>query len=404
MRRFLFTSAVLIVLLESILITWIFIYMEPIGVLEKVGLFSIANILGLILYELVFRLVYFYRYGEPYSPIKKVPISNIHIQAHPFLSYEYKECFPSPARAQANYPLHKGKFSYPKLQTGNLRHNDGLDGSRVMKPKQSENEIKVVCLGASTTGNYIQEGNNIYSYPILLEKKLQEKYPDKEVVVHNCGQGGWTSAEVFINFALKVIDLKPDFVVIYHAYNDLPAGLTPNFRSDYSHFRRNFGEVFSKMKISQWIPSVPLHSYNFVMSRKFPWMNPRSGLLQSIKKGNPDLNSDFKSISTLARNLEHIVHICNGNSIKVILSTFAHYMFDEVSKSEVHIKYSEGLKLENEAITLLAKKLKIPFVDNSASIPHEEKYFVDTIHFSPLGMDLLAQNFSDKIVELIGDN
>tara|TARA_B110001450_G_scaffold255843_2_gene284448 strand:- start:1833 stop:1952 length:120 start_codon:yes stop_codon:yes gene_type:complete len=30
-------------------------------------------------------------------------------------------------------------------------------------------------------------------------------------------------------------------------------------------------------------------------------------------------------------------------------------------------------------------------------IPHEEKYFVDTVHFTPDGMKLLAKNIADSL-------
>ena len=62
---------------------------------------------------------------------------------------------------------------------------------------------------------------------MLLEKKLNDRFPEKDIIVYNCGMGGWTTAEILINFILKVYDYKPDLVIFYHAYNDIQAYLTP---------------------------------------------------------------------------------------------------------------------------------------------------------------------------------
>ena len=366
-----------------------------------VGCFLGLNFCMILISDIMFRIFYRMKFGISYKIIKKVPINKIHIESHPYLPYVYKENFATTERTDLMYPLHKGRFKSPKLKTGNLYHNDGLDGSRKMVPKNSRNELKIVCLGASTTGNYIQENEEVCSYPIFLEEKLKSKLQDRHVVVHNCGQGGWTSAEVFINFSLKIVDLKPDVVVIYHAYNDLQAGLTPGYKSDYSHYRRNFGEVVAGMKFSRFIPNIPLASLNFLYSSIFPWINPRFGLLQCLRKGSPDLSRDFESIPTLKRNIEHIIHICEGRGIKVVLSTFANFLYEGIEASKVHRKYAYGLELENNAILDLAETYNIPIVDNRKLIPSEEKYFVDSIHFTPEGMNLLASNFVQPILDAI---
>ena len=42
----------------------------------------------------------------------------------------------------------------------------------------------------------------------------------------------------------------------------------------------------------------------------------------------------------------------------------------------------------------LAVKNNIKLVDNAKTFPLDEKYFVDTVHFSHEGMKKLAENFS----------
>ena len=52
-------------------------------------------------------------------------------------------------------------------------------------------------------------------------------------------------------------------------------------------------------------------------------------------------------------------------------------------------------------MTNLCRKHNIPLVDNSKLIPREEKYFMDTIHFAPEGMTLMAENISKAIIEYL---
>ena len=97
------------------------------------------------------------------------------------------------------------------------------------------------CLGASTTGNYLEHNNEKYSYPLELEKTLNKE--NNKYVVNNCAQGSLQFCRYFIRFSLQTIDTKPDIVVIYHAYNDIRSYQVKDFRSDYSNSRRNLGEV-----------------------------------------------------------------------------------------------------------------------------------------------------------------
>ena len=48
----------------------------------------------------------------------------------------------------------------------------------------------------------------------------------------------------------------------------------------------------------------------------------------------------------------------------------------------------------------IAKKLDCWFVDQDKLIDKKDENFVDSIHFTPIGMKKLAQNFGDTILEI----
>ena len=277
---------------------------------------------------------------------------------------------------------------------------NGPNGDADIVIPKPEDIIRITCLGASTTGNYVDFDGRKFSYPLELEKILKEKFPEKKIEVNNCGVGGRTSAEILIDFELNIIDTEPDIVVLYHGYNDLAPSLTLGFKSDYSHAKRNLGEIWPYYRISSVFPDLPIASYNFFMIHVFG-QNIRYSLLDAISRGKVDLSSNFNGLQTYQRNIEHIVNLCKSNGITVILSTFCHYMYEDVKNSKVHLKYHEGVLLENDVMRKIAEKHVLPLVDNNILFPYEDRFFVDSIHFSPEGMRKLAENISLPIVEYL---
>ena len=82
-----------------------------------------------------------------------------------------------------------------------------------------------------------------------------------------------------------------------------------------------------------------------------------------------------------------------------IANHFQEILGSPITKPE-HLKYlfeQTGIEKENIVTKKLADKYKLAYVDNYNLIPSEEKYFVDSIHFSPEGMKSIATNFYSEI-------
>ena len=366
---------------------------------------SLFSILGLILYLLfcdaIFRLLFRVISGKPYYLKTKIPFDKIYMEPHPYMPYVYKKHFLCQKATPVDYPLNRNKgYTFGELSTNNLRHLNGTNGGRdvvIPKPKKL---FRINCLGASTTGNYIFESEKAFSYPLELEKILQNYFQNKQIEVNNCGHGGYTTAEILIKFLLNSIDSKPDIVVLYHAYNDLRPSLTPYFQSDYSHAKKNLGEVYHLFRWGSWFPNIPLALPNYIFNLYLP-QNIRQGILPAIERGSIDLESEFHGLETYRRNIENLIYICKGNGIKIILSTYCHFLYPAIKDNKLHLKYRQGVLMENEVMRDLAIKHGLPLVDNYNLVPYEEKYFVDSVHFSPEGMHEIAKNISKPIIEHI---
>ena len=383
--------------ISVLIIPWLFHESIRSSLLFSFGLFFVSIFVA----EIVFRLLYKIKFKASYQMIPKVPFKKIYVEPHPYLPYVKKKHFISPKMMPVTYPLNKDKgFLFGQHRTNNFRNNNGPKGDRDIAVPKPEGLIRVNCIGGSTTGNYIVYKDKSFSYPMELENILKKQFPDKKIEVNNFGQGGCTSAELFIRFLLEIMDTKSDIVIIYHAYNDLPVSLTSGFQSDYSHAKKNLGETFYLYRLASFIPHFPLAFYNFFITKLF-YQHIKYSLLESISKGRVCLDGEFKGTTTYKRNIEYIINICNAHGIYVVLSTFSHYLYDEIKDAKLHKKYREGVILENRAIRELADKYCIPLVDNFSLIPSEKKYFVDSIHFSPEGMNLLARNISPPVMEFI---
>jgi len=359
------------------------------------GLLLAALAVGLM--ELGFRAVFRLVLKRPYKLKRKVPFERIHAEPHPYLPYAYKKSFLMQREAPLDSQLHWGEgYVHPRLSTNNYRHVNGPDGGRDIEVPKPEGLVRVNCLGASTTENYLGKEGVHYSYPLALERILRERFPDRRIEVNNCGTQGWTSAEILVKFLLHTADTDPDFVVWYHANNDLAASLTPDFESDYSHSRKSFAEAYARFRLASKFPDVPLAVYNVIMHSVL-FQNPRHGLIESIQKAPADIHGPFRGLDTYRRNIEHLIAVCRFRGMQLVLSTYCQFLFDRIRDVPAYRKYAEGIAGENRVVRELAERHGLPLVDNAERVPRETKYFIDSIHFTPEGMEELARNLAEPI-------
>lgn len=359
------------------------------------GVFGVAALILVV--ESVFRITYLRKYKKPYEMIPRILFENICVEPHPYLSFVLKKDASSLLTGLTSYPLDRDKiYKTGQFNTNSMGNSNGPNGMREVVIPKPKGLFRIHCLGASTTHNYIHYNEKSYSYPLELERILHKRFPDKKIEVNNSGVGSYTSIEILIQFLLSTIDAEPDMVVLYHSCNDIWPSLTPGFKSDYSHARRNLAENYNKYKILSKIPYLPLASYNYAFFPEMPY-----SILHSISRGKTDCQIDFQGEQTYKRNIEHIINICKANGIRVILSTFCHLLYEEIKDDLCFNKLHEGITRENAIMRELAQKHFLPLVDCNKLMPQEEKYFIDNIHFSPFGMKELAQHISEPIIQHI---
>jgi lysophospholipase L1-like esterase len=352
----------------------------------------------LLVAEVLFRFAYRLYFGAAYQCFPRLEFSRIYVEPHPYIPFVCKKNFKYEVGGSATYPLHQGRFEFGQYTSNNIGFLNGPNGDRKTVIPKPSGLFRVNCIGASTTGNYIVADGVSFSYPMELEKILQSALAGP-VEVNNCGQGGYNSADLLVRFSLQVLDTQPDVLVIYHAYNDIRDYLTPNFQPDYSHSRRNIGESYWKFALASKIPYIPIKFLNYLTNNWLPG-NIRNSLIDQITKGVVDASiNPTLGLQTFRRNLQSIINLAHCNGIRVILSTFCHYIHDGIKSDPLHRLYGRIVEMENNVIRELAKSNNLDFIDNAVGIPKDARYFLDSIHFTPEGMQLLARNIADALLE-----
>ncbi len=370
-----------------------------VNLILKIFLYLLFIFITLFFTDILFSILYKKKNSTNYKRIKKVSFKDIKVESHPNLPFIYKKNHRSDNNTKLEYPLHDN-FISATTSTNNLGYVNGDEGGRDIIIPKPRDLYRINCLGASTTQNTLKEKgkNEIFSYPILLEKKLKKKF-NFNLEVNNCGTGGYTSADLLVRFLLQNIDTKPDLVILYHAYNDIRSYLTNNFESDYSHSRKNLGENYYKFYLGSLIPYIPINFINYFINK---WLsqNHRYSLIDSISRGKINLDNHKNldnGIEIYKRNLQNLITICKSRNIKMILCSFSFYLHDFVKDEKIHNLYEEIVIRENAVMEELAKTNDVDFIDIYNLMPRVDENFLDTIHLTPAGMEILAEEISKKI-------
>ncbi|MBN2313747.1 MAG: SGNH/GDSL hydrolase family protein, partial [Sedimentisphaerales bacterium] len=300
----------------------------------------------------------------------------------------------------------------------NNKHNSLAYRSDEIEIPKPEGQFRIVCMGGSTT--YTTEVEDYHlSYPNLLETELKSRGYD-HVRVINAGVGSWTSYESLINFELRILDLEPDMIIVYHAVNDI---LTRLVWPPEAYKGDNSGAA---APVAMTMPSILEYStlLRYLMIRA-DIIKPHSSMDrqlaakpdsswslefydQKVKGTYPE--AIFKTASAqkmfetnqpkyFKRNIEHIALIANHRGIKTVLATFAYSPeftnVPTVASEEFKTAFTEM----NETLKSIASEMAINLFDFARVFPVDKGLFTDGLHVNIEGVRLKAKLFADYLIE-----
>ena len=251
--------------------------------------------------------------------------------------------------------------------------------------------LRIACLGSSGVANNIADETRDFCWPNILQSQLAASQRVcrnfAAVEVMNCGIGGWTMIDLFIDFALNLVHYRPDYVVIYQGLNDLPLHLMDDYAFDYAHGRRNLGEVLHIIKRGYWLPKLRWwHSYEFLKDRLVGTGNVRNEVLQGVEKCKPDYTRAYRPLVAEETALRHLLNLCRAYGIRAVIGSYAFYDHSGTVRNR---KLREGVDLENAMFGRLAAEFGVPFVDVDGLIPKDIDHFADAV---PVGRARIQYN------------
>lgn len=267
---------------------------------------------------------------------------------------------------------------------------------------------KVICMGGSTTECfYLSDGND---WPNVLGRKLRTK--DSGIWLNNAGMDGQSAYGNLVMLQQHILNLKPDYIILMCGLNDI--GLDAPSKYDYNdnnwlkkayNFLEIPATINSLIKSDKATQARLNHQYLDLQKAEQLEMND-SQILQRIAREQP-LLVNYK------KRLQNIIDICRDNKIKLILVSQVILFGDEsdlvtnidlgkIKIGDINGK-TEGLLLKqyNKTTYELAEANHLPFINLSAQLPKDSRFFYDGFHMTNEGAEIVADKIFFEAKDLI---
>jgi len=318
-----------------------------------------------------------------------------------------------------------GHVNNPAYQYKNNRHNShGFRGEELLDPKP-EGTIRIVCVGGSTT---YSQGVKDYqqSYPFLLNESLKEKGIEAEVI--NAGVLNYNSLQTYINYHLRVKELQPDILIVYHGVNDMwprmvwpheayladqSGAYEPSRFHNYAFLRRISliriplvlaGVITPDGVLEDILEVSRTNRFHELRTQLFNKTYPK-GIFKSVS-----LDSIIQTNSPVfyEKNLDRLIRHANSNGTQVVLSTFVYSdQFQGYFPEFNQVGFQRGIEDHNAVMRMLSVKHDIPLIDLAAELSVDKELFTDGMHFTHLGnqkrVEIMANQLAPIIYEIYGE-
>lgn len=289
----------------------------------------------------------------------------------------------------------------------------GYRGPEVALPKPPE-VYRIVALGGSTTFGLFLDHWQL-AYPHQLERILRSDYGYDQVEVVNAGVPQYSTWESAVNLLLRLPDLEPDMVIIYHGVNDVGARLSDPDYFDGLYSAKGYWT-------DQNDPLPPSSLLRFAMKRlgfdlradytldaKFRLADGIRGcLLEASATDSYCRGYDMSASDALKanpplyfeRNMRNMIRLARGMNSEALLLTWAYSPLDfpiEGGGGMVYQYLQDGVGEHNAIVRKLAEEEDTLFYDLQASMPTALKFWVNGIHMKAAGAAEMARQVADYL-------
>ena len=270
--------------------------------------------------------------------------------------------------------------------------------------------LRIICVGGSTTFGAGIQGDE-KTYPARLEAFLREARPEVAVEVWNAGVPGYTTAENVVYLSLRLIDFRPDIVVLYEGYNDFKPNRHPGFVPDYSHWRdRAVAPQRSSLDRLRLYTKMRGLAARWLLDPRAEVRDPKSG--KSLRRFD---TVGEGGIEAFRRNLRTMIAVAARAGARTVLATYPHPCTEENLEARPDLfvylpEYVPTLTFAgvrdafdryNAVIREVAASEGATLADAAREIPADPNLFVDHVHFDAAGADAFARAVSAAVLTLV---
>jgi len=284
------------------------------------------------------------------------------------------------------------------------RHNDAGFRADAPFPPKSPGVVRIVCLGGSTTyGVGVVDSGD--TYPAALERLLNGDLRPPgwaAVEVFNLGVGGYTSKEVLGNLERHGLPLEPDIVLIHSGVNDVAPRFYPNFRADYSHFRKTMEPLPDPGMVGLFYRSHLVIVIGYTFGRVAPLtlqartqypLPPAKAAVANFRKNDA---------SAYRANLVAMVERAQAAGVRPWIITQAHQFLPAFAAPTEELRmldaaYEQGMIQHNAVMRDVARETGAGLVDLEESMPPNRVYFHDPIHMTATGNIVKARSIAESL-------
>ncbi|MFZ5447097.1 MAG: SGNH/GDSL hydrolase family protein [Thermodesulfobacteriota bacterium] len=280
-------------------------------------------------------------------------------------------------------------------------------------------DLTIAFLGGSTTEcTYVDEN---LRFPYLAGRLIEEQTSLK-VNSYNAGRSGNNTLHCLNILLNKVVNLKPDIVVLMENINDLAILM---YEKTYWNTNPSRSPIQEREPSFKTVGQDLRQMFYLVRDLTFPNLaRATKGLFHSDRKGKDDEFKEVRGqkisidqdliVREFALNLQTFINICRGRGITPVLMTQASRLTDnpdplikrmmhnlEVTQGISYGEFKGAFDRLNQTIREVGVKKGVLVIDLAQEIPPLRENICDVAHFNDQGSRLVAAKIAAKLVPVI---
>jgi lysophospholipase L1-like esterase len=280
-------------------------------------------------------------------------------------------------------------------------------------------DLTIAFLGGSTTECVYVDEDNRFPY---LTGRLLERQTGLKVNSYNAGRSGNNTLHCLNVLLNKVVNLKPDVVVLMENINDLAILM---YDKTYWNDHPSRSPLIEKPPTFKTVGKDLEQSFHLVRDLTFP------NLSRELKKwspfGRPEKGDEFHGargkkitidqdflVREFSLNLQTFINICRAREITPVLMTQASRLTEspdpliqkmmrslEVSQGITYADFKGAFDRLNQAIRDAGAKNRVLVIDLAREIPPVKENIADVAHFNDQGSKLVAARIAAALTPII---